>query len=74
MADQELDTRGLNCPVPIMRAKKAMDSLASGQTLRIVATDPGTVRDFEAFAKTTGNKLLESGKANGEFTFLLMKG
>ena len=74
MADQELDTRGLNCPVPIMRAKKAMDSLATGQTLRIVATDPGTVRDFEAFAKTTGNKLMESSKANGEFIFLLMKG
>ena len=74
MADQELDTRGLNCPVPVMRAKKAMDSLTSGQTLRIVATDPGTVRDFEAFAKSTGNKLLESSKADGEFIFLLMKG
>jgi tRNA 2-thiouridine synthesizing protein A len=74
MADQELDTRGLNCPVPVMRAKKAMDSLTSGQTLRIVATDPGTVRDFEAFAKSTGNKLMESSKANGEFIFLLMKG
>lgn len=74
MADQELDTRGLNCPVPVMRAKKAMDLLTSGQTLRIVATDPGTVRDFEAFAKSTGNKLMESTKANGEFIFLLMKG
>ena len=74
MADQELDARGLNCPVPIMRAKKAIATLASGQTLRIVATDPGTVKDFEAFAKTTGNKLLESSKSNGEFTFLMMKG
>ena len=74
MADQELDTRGLNCPVPVMRAKKTIDSLTTGQTLRIVATDPGTVRDFEAFAKSTGNKLMESSKANGEFIFLLMKG
>lgn len=73
MADQELDTRGLNCPLPILRAKKAISTMTSGQTLRIVATDPGTVKDFKAFAKQTGNALLESSEANGEYIFLLKK-
>ncbi len=74
MADQELDTRGLNCPLPILRAKKTLNGMSSGQTLHIVATDPGSVKDFEAFAKQTGNELLESNEANGEFSFILKKG
>ena len=73
MADQELDARGLNCPLPILRAKKALNGMQSGQTLHILATDPGSVKDFEAFAKQTGNQLLESSEANGEYTFLLKK-
>jgi tRNA 2-thiouridine synthesizing protein A len=56
--DKELDTKGLNCPLPILRAKKALAELSSGQVLKIVATDPGSVRDFQAFAKQTGNELL----------------
>ncbi len=73
MADQELDARGLNCPLPILRARKALNEMSSGQTLRIVATDPGSVKDFEAFAKQTGNELLESTEANDEFIFVLKK-
>lgn len=73
MADKELDARGLNCPLPILRAKKALNDMNSGQTLHIVATDPGSVKDFEAFARQTGNALLESNEANGEFSFLLKK-
>ena len=72
--DQELDARGLNCPLPILRAKKAINGLESGQVLRIIATDPGSVKDFEAFAKQTGNELMESAEAGGEFTFLMKKG
>ena len=73
MADQELDTRGLNCPLPILRAKKALNSLQSGQTVRVVATDPGSVKDFEAFSKQTGHELLESSEGNGEYVFVLKK-
>jgi tRNA 2-thiouridine synthesizing protein A len=71
--DQELDATGLNCPLPILRAKKALSSMQSGKVLRIVATDPGSVKDFEAFAKQTGNALLESGEEGGKFVFLLKK-
>ena len=71
--DQELDARGLNCPLPILRAKKALNDLQGGQVLKIVATDPGSVKDFQAFAKQTGNELLESNEANGEFMFLIKK-
>ena len=71
--DQELDARGLHCPLPILRANKAINGLDAGQVLRIVATDPGSVKDFEAFAKQTGNELLESAEAGGEFTFLMKK-
>lgn len=74
MADLELDARGLNCPMPILRAKKAMNEMSPGQTLRIVATDPGSVRDFQAFAKQIGATLLESSEANKEYTFVLKKG
>ncbi len=74
MADHELDTRGLNCPVPIMRMKKKMESMTGGQTLRIMATDPGSVQDFKAYAKQTGNTLVESSKdPNGDFIFVLKK-
>ncbi len=71
--DQELDARGLNCPLPILRAKKALNELSGGQVLRIMATDPGSVKDFEAFAQQTGNELLDSRESGGEFHFLLRK-
>lgn len=71
--DKELDARGLNCPLPILRAKKALNELGAGQTLRIMATDPGSVKDFQAFARQTGNELLESNEASGEYVFLLKK-
>lgn len=71
--DQELDARGLNCPLPILRAKKALNDLTGGQVLRIMATDPGSVKDFQAFAQQTGNELLDSQENNGEFHFLLRK-
>ena len=71
--DKDLDTRGLNCPLPILRTKKALAGLQSGQVLRVVATDPGSVRDFETFARQTGHPLLEQGEANGEFTFYMKK-
>ena len=62
--DKELDARGLNCPLPILRAKKALAELTGGQVLRIIATDPGSVKDFAAFAKQTGNELLSSAENN----------
>ncbi|HSH06175.1 MAG TPA: sulfurtransferase TusA family protein [Burkholderiales bacterium] len=71
--DKELDARGLNCPLPILRAKKSLTDMQSGQVLKIIATDPGSVKDFEAFAKQTGNELLSSSEANKEFTFLLKR-
>lgn len=71
--DQELDARGLNCPLPILRAKKALNDLTGGQVLRIIATDPGSVKDFQAFTRQTGNELLGSEEVNGEFTFLIKK-
>ena len=71
--DERLDATGLNCPLPIIRAKKALARLSSGQVLEIVATDPGSVKDFEAFARQTGNPLLESKAGNGVFTYLIQK-
>lgn len=73
MADRQLDVRGLNCPLPILKTKKALNAMSSGQTLWILATDPGAVKDFEAFTKQTGNQLLESNDAGGEYTFLIKK-
>jgi tRNA 2-thiouridine synthesizing protein A len=70
---KDLDARGLNCPLPILKAKKALAELASGEVLRIVATDTGSVRDFQAFAKQTGNALLAHTILNGEFTFWLRR-
>lgn len=72
-ADKELDARGLKCPLPILRTKKSLSDMSSGQVLRILATDPGSVKDFQAFAKQTGNTLLSSAEAEGEFTFFMQK-
>ncbi|HEY9098198.1 MAG TPA: sulfurtransferase TusA family protein [Thiobacillus sp.] len=71
--EKELDARGLNCPLPILRAKKALAEVGSGQVLKILSTDPGSVKDFAAFAKQTGNELLSSAEAGGEFTFFMKK-
>ena len=71
--DKELDARGLNCPLPILRAKKTLGELGGGQVLKIIATDPGSVKDFAAFAKQTGNELLSTAEAGGEFTFFMKK-
>ena len=71
--DKEIDTRGLNCPLPILRAKKALADMASGQVLKIVATDPGSMRDFQAFAKQTGNELLGQETAGTEFIHFLKR-
>ena len=71
--DKELDARGLNCPLPILRTKKSLGELGSGQVLKIVATDPGSVKDFQAFAKQTGNELMSSTEGSGEFTFFMKK-
>jgi len=69
--DKELDARGLNCPLPILRAKKALTDMNAGQVLKIVATDPGSVKDFQAFCKQTGHELLSQAEANKEFTFFM---
>jgi len=71
--DEELDASGLNCPLPILRAKKALGGLESGKVLHIIATDPGSVKDFEAFSKQTGNELMESTEDAGKFYFLIKK-
>jgi TusA-related sulfurtransferase len=72
-ADKELDARGLNCPLPILKAKKALAELESGQTLKIVATDAGSVRDFQAFARQTGNEMLHQETVNGEHITVLRR-
>ena len=71
--EKELDARDLNCPLPILRAKKALGEVGSGQVLKILSTDPGSVKDFAAFAKQTGNELLSTAEAGGEFTFFMKK-
>lgn len=71
--DKQIDTRGLNCPLPILRAKKALTDMQSGQLLKVVATDPGSVRDFQAFARQTGNELVEQQTVNGEFIHVLKR-
>jgi tRNA 2-thiouridine synthesizing protein A len=72
--DLELDARGLNCPLPILRAKKSIQTLSPGQVLHIIATDPGSVKDFEAFCKQTGNELLAATQESGEYLFDIRKG
>ena len=71
--DIEVDARGLNCPLPILKAKKALNTMQSGQTLRVVATDAGSVRDFQAFAKQTGNELVEQQSVGAEFIHLMRR-
>ncbi|MFO6420147.1 sulfurtransferase TusA family protein [Hylemonella sp. W303a] len=71
--DRELDTRGLNCPLPILKAKKALSEMTSGQVLRVVSTDPGSKRDFAAFAKQTGNELLEQSSEGTDFIHVLKR-
>jgi tRNA 2-thiouridine synthesizing protein A len=71
--DQELDASGLNCPLPILRAKKTLAGMDAGKVLHIIATDPGSVKDFEAFAKQTGNELMSSNEDGGKFYFMMKK-
>ena len=73
MADQTLDAKGLNCPLPILRAKKALQSLPPGGTLEVLATDPGAVKDFQAFCRATGNELVESTTEGKVLRFLLRR-
>ena len=72
--DQEVDATGLNCPLPILRAKKALNGMEAGQRLQIIATDKGSVQDFAAFTKQTGNPLISSHEEDGTFTFVIEKG
>ncbi len=71
--DREIDASGLNCPLPILRARKALMDMERGQTLRILSTDPGSVKDFEAFSRQTNNALLSSGEEGGKFVFVMKK-
>ncbi|MDH5772176.1 MAG: sulfurtransferase TusA family protein [Rhodospirillaceae bacterium] len=73
MATQTLDTKGMNCPLPILKTKKAIKGLNAGDTLEVLSTDPGSVKDFEAFCKSTGNKLMESSEDGGVFRYLIEK-
>ena len=72
-ADKELDARGLNCPLPILKAKKALADMTSGQILKVIATDAGSVRDFQAFAKQTGNELLAQDTVGMDFVSILKR-
>jgi TusA-related sulfurtransferase len=71
--DRELDTRGLNCPLPILKAKKALSEMEGGQMLRVVSTDPGSMRDFQAFARQTGHELLAQTTSGGEFIHVIRR-
>jgi len=73
MADQTLDTKGLNCPMPILKAKKALKSMPAGATLEILATDPGSVADFQAFCRTTGNELVEHSVDDKIYRFIIKR-
>jgi len=72
-SNKELDARGLNCPLPILKAKKALADMLSGEVLKVVATDPGSVRDFQAFARQTGNELVEQSSSETEFVHYLRR-
>ena len=74
MEETLLDARGLNCPLPILKAKKALKDMAAGATLRVLATDPGSVADFAAFCRTTGDELLDSRQEGAEYSFLIRRG
>jgi tRNA 2-thiouridine synthesizing protein A len=71
--DKEIDTRGLNCPLPILKAKKALGDMESGQLLKVVSTDTGSVRDFQAFAKQTGNELVQQQTLGADFVHVLRR-
>jgi tRNA 2-thiouridine synthesizing protein A len=71
--DKELDAKGLSCPLPILKTKKALNDLATGQVLKVLSTDPGSVKDMQAFAKQTGNTLVSSTEESGTFVFLMRK-
>ncbi len=72
-AQKEIDTRGLNCPLPVLKAKKALAEMTSGQVLKVLATDPGSMRDFQAFARQTGNELVEQAAQDSEFIHYLRR-
>ena len=72
-AHKEVDARGLNCPLPILKAKKALAELQSGDVLKVVATDPGSIRDFQAFSRQSGNELIEQATAGDEFIHYLRR-
>ncbi len=72
-ATQSLDARGLNCPLPILRTKKALSALSTGDTLAIISTDPGSVKDMQSFCTQTGNELVSTNANQGEFVFLVRK-
>jgi tRNA 2-thiouridine synthesizing protein A len=72
-AQKEIDTRGLNCPLPILKAKKALADMKSGEVLKVLATDPGSMRDFQAFARQTGNELVEQNAVRDEFIHFLRR-
>jgi tRNA 2-thiouridine synthesizing protein A len=69
--DREVDARGLHCPLPVLRARRALNDLEPGQSIRVLATDPKSVRDFEAFARLTGNEIVDHGEQDGAFFFVL---
>jgi len=71
--DKELDARGLSCPLPILKTKKSLNELASGQVLKVIATDPGSVKDMQAFANQTGNPLLSTSEEDKTYVFFLKK-
>jgi tRNA 2-thiouridine synthesizing protein A len=73
MADKVLDAKGLNCPLPILKAKKALKDMTPGQILQVLSTDPGSVADFQAFSRTTGNELVEHSEEGGVYDFLIKK-
>lgn len=71
--DQELDASGLNCPMPILKAKKTLAAMNSGEVLHVIATDPGSVQDFNSFSKQTGHELIEKDEADSKFHFYLRR-
>ena len=71
--DRELDVKGLNCPLPILRTKKALSEMSSGEVLHVLATDPGSVKDFQAFARQTGNELIFSAEVRSVFEYYLKR-
>lgn len=73
MAETYLDTKGMNCPLPILKAKKTIKGLNAGDTLKVESTDPGSVKDFDAFCRSTGNKMLDKSENGGVFTYVIEK-